>query len=125
MTLKFYTNPMSRGQIARWALHEAGADYDQVLLDYETTMKADDYLAINPMGKVPAIDHDGKIVTEGAAICAYLAEAFPDPELAPTATERATAIMTGWSMCWTANSSQMTMPVVRDSPWLTSMSGRR
>ena len=89
MTMKFYTNPMSRGQIARWALHEAGADYDQVLLDYGTTMKADDYLQVNPMGKVPAIDHDGKIVTEGAAICAYLAEAFPDAGLAPTAEERA------------------------------------
>jgi len=89
MALKFYTNPMSRGQIARWALHEAGADYDQVLLDYDTTMKADDYLQVNPMGKVPAIDHDGKVVTEGAAICAYLAEAFPDAGLAPTAEERA------------------------------------
>ena len=84
MTLKFYTNPMSRGQIARWALHEAGADYEQVLLEYGTTMKADEYLAINPMGKVPAIDHDGKAVTEGAAICTYLAEAFPMPGLAPT-----------------------------------------
>lgn len=89
MSLKFYTNPMSRGQIARWALHEAGADYDQVLLEYDTTMKADDYLRINPMGKVPAIAHDGKIVTEGAAICAYLAEAFPDAGLAPKAEERA------------------------------------
>ena len=89
MTLKFYTNPMSRGQIARWALHEAGADYDQVLLDYDTSMKDAAYLAINPMGKVPAIDHDGKIVTEGAAICAYLADTFPDPGLAPTAAERA------------------------------------
>ncbi len=89
MTLKFYTNPMSRGQIARWALHESGADYDQILLDYGTSMKADAYLAVNPMGKVPAIDHDGKIVTEGAAICAYLAEAFPDAGLAPTAAERA------------------------------------
>ncbi|WP_417622026.1 glutathione S-transferase family protein [Parasphingorhabdus sp.] len=89
MALKFYTNPMSRGQIARWALHEAGADYDQILLQYGTTMKADDYLKVNPMGKVPAIEHHGKVVTEGAAICAYLAEAFPDAGLAPAAAERA------------------------------------
>ena len=89
MSLKFYTNPMSRGQIARWALHEVGADYDQVLLEYDTTMKAEEYLKVNPMGKVPAIDLDGKIVTEGAAICAYLAEAFPGAGLAPTADERA------------------------------------
>ncbi len=89
MTLTFYTNPMSRGQIARWALHEAGAEYDQKILAYDTEMKADDYLAINPMGKVPAIVHDGKVVTECAAICAYLAEAFPEAGLAPTAAERA------------------------------------
>lgn len=87
--LTFYTNPMSRGQIARWALHEAGADYDQVLLDYASTMKAEPYLSINPMGKVPAIVHDGKVVTECAAICAYLADAFPGAGLAPTADERA------------------------------------
>ncbi len=91
--LKFYTNPMSRGQIARWALHEAGAEYDQVLLDYGTTMKGEDYLAINPMGKVPAIKHSipsgDKVVTEAAAICAYLAEAFPDAGLAPSNDERA------------------------------------
>lgn len=89
MTLTFYTNPMSRGQIARWALHEAGANYDQVLLEYGTTMKAEDYLQINPMGKVPAIVHDGKTVTEGAAICAYLAEVLFDAGLAPKADERA------------------------------------
>ncbi|NNC72869.1 MAG: glutathione S-transferase family protein [Sphingomonadaceae bacterium] len=85
----FYTNPMSRGQIARWALHEAGAEYDQVLLDFGTSMKGDDYLAVNPMGKVPAIEHDGKVVTEAAAICGYLADAFPDAGLAPTDDERA------------------------------------
>ncbi|QJB70479.1 glutathione S-transferase family protein [Parasphingorhabdus halotolerans] len=89
MTLTFYTNPMSRGQIVRWALHEAGADYDQVLLDYGTTMKALDYLKVNPMGKVPAIVHDGKTVTECAAICAYLAEVFPASGLSPTENERA------------------------------------
>ncbi len=87
--IAFYTNPMSRGQIARWALHEAGADYDQHLLSYESDMKGDAYLAINPMGKVPAIVHHGKIVTECAAICAYLAEAFPDADLLPYENERA------------------------------------
>lgn len=89
MTLTFYTNPMSRGQIARWALHEAGAEYDQKIIAYDTEMKADDYLAINPMGKVPAIVHDGKVITECAAICAYLADAFPEAGLAPTEAERA------------------------------------
>lgn len=87
--LVFYTNPMSRGRIIRWMLEEVGADYRQVLLDYETQMKADDYLAINPMGKVPTIVHRGKVVTECAAICAYLADAFPDAGLAPELTDRA------------------------------------
>lgn len=88
-SITFYTNPMSRGQIARWALHEAGADYQQVLLEYGTTMKSADYLAINPMGKVPAIVHEGRVVTECAAICAYLADAFPAAGLAPGPDERA------------------------------------
>ena len=87
--LTLYTNPMSRGRIARWMLEETGAPYGVVLLDYATTMKAQDYLSINPMGKVPAIVHRGHVVTEGAAICAYCAEAFPDAGLAPTADERA------------------------------------
>lgn len=87
--LTLYTNPMSRGRIARWMLEEAGADYDVEMLGYGGTMKADAYLAINPMGKVPAIVHDGRVVTECPAICAYLAEAFPDAGLAPTAEERA------------------------------------
>lgn len=88
-TITFYTNPMSRGQIARWMLQEVGAPYEQVLLEYGTTMKSPEYLAVNPMGKVPAIVHRGKVVTEAAAICAYLAEALPEAQLAPTADERA------------------------------------
>ncbi len=82
-SLTFYTNPMSRGRIVRWMLEEVGRPYETVLLEYGTTMKAPDYLAINPMGKVPAIRHGDTVVTEGAAICAYLADIFPDAGLAP------------------------------------------
>jgi glutathione S-transferase len=89
MTLTFYTNPRSRGRIARWMLEEAGAEYDTVILDYAASMKEQAFLSINPMGKVPAIVHDGRVVTEGAAICAYLAEAFPAAALAPADAERA------------------------------------
>ena len=89
MTLTFYTNPMSRGRIARWMLEETGAPYETVVLGYADSMKAPDYLAINPMGKVPAIVHDGRVVTEGAAICAYLADAFPEAGLAPSTNDRA------------------------------------
>ena len=82
-TLTFYHNPMSRGAIVRWMLEEVGQPYETVLLDYATTMKGPEYLAINPMGKVPAIRHGDTVVTECAAICAYLAEAFPEAGLAP------------------------------------------
>ncbi|MGQ7363982.1 glutathione S-transferase N-terminal domain-containing protein, partial [Streptococcus suis] len=74
--LTFYTNPMSRGRIARWMLEETGQPYETVVLDYATDMKGDAYRAINPMMTVPAIRHGDRVVTEGAAICAYLAEAF-------------------------------------------------
>lgn len=86
--LTFYTNPMSRGRIARWMLEEVGAAYDTVYLSYGDTMKKDEYLGINPMGKVPAIKHGDTVVTECAGICAYLADAFPAANLAPPPTQR-------------------------------------
>jgi glutathione S-transferase len=81
--LILYTNPMSRGRIARWMLEEVGEPYETEVLDYGTTMKASAYLAVNPMGKVPALRHGDVVVTEAAAICAYLADAFPRAGLAP------------------------------------------
>ena len=85
----FYANPMSRARIVRWMLEEVGAPYRTEVLDYGTTMKAPEYLAINPMGKVPAITHRGQVVTECAAICAYLADAFPRAGLAPAVDDPA------------------------------------
>jgi glutathione S-transferase len=81
--LIFYTNPRSRGRIARWMLEEVGQPYRTELLDYGTSMKAPAYLALNSMGKVPALRHGDAVVTETAAICAYLADAFPQANLAP------------------------------------------
>lgn len=81
--LTFFTNPMSRGRIVRWMLDEVGADYATEIIGYGDSMKSPAYLAINPMGKVPAIRHRGTVVTEVAAICAYLADAFPEAGLAP------------------------------------------
>lgn len=86
--LVFYTNPMSRGRIVRWMLEEVGAPYRTQVIQYGPEMKSDDYVAINPMGKVPAIRHGDVVVTECAAICAYLADAFPEAGLAPPATAR-------------------------------------
>jgi glutathione S-transferase len=86
--LVFYTHPQSRGRIVRWMLEEIGQPYRTELLDYDTTMKAPAYLAINPMGKVPALRHGDSVVTEAAAICAYLADAFPEARLAPPPGDR-------------------------------------
>lgn len=87
----FYTVAMSRGQIARWALHEAGADYDQVVMDWET--RPESFQAVNPMNKVPALvhhhgDHD-HVITECAAINHYLAETHPAAGLLPDLHEKA------------------------------------
>src|SRR5262245_21704114 len=85
----FYHNPMSRGQIVRWMLEEVGAPYDTEILDYASTMKGEEYRAINPMMKVPALSHKARVVTECAAICAYLADAFPEAGLGPREEEKA------------------------------------
>lgn len=94
--LVFYTHPMSRGRIVRWMLEEVGQPYQTEVLDYATTMKAPAYLAINPMGKVPAIRHGDTVVTECAAICAYLADAFPQVKLAPPVSDRLRAPYYRW-----------------------------
>lgn len=81
--LVFYTHPMSRGRIARWMLEETGETYTTRVVDYGPAMKGPDYLAVNPMGKVPALVHGEVTVTECPAIIAYLADAFPEAGLAP------------------------------------------
>ncbi|MDR3513537.1 MAG: glutathione S-transferase family protein [Caulobacteraceae bacterium] len=86
--LVFYTHPMSRGRIVRWMLEEVGQPYRTEILGYGASMKAAEYLAVNPMGKVPAIQHGDTVVTEGGAICAYLADAFPQAGLAPPQGDR-------------------------------------
>ena len=94
--LTLYTNPMSRGRMARWMLEEIGAPYRVERLDYGTSMKSDEYLAINPMGKVPALVHSGAVITETAAICAYLADAFPGAGLAPAPSDPARGAYYRW-----------------------------
>lgn len=94
--LVFYTNPRSRGRIVRWMLEEIGHPYRTEVLDYGTSMKAPAYLAINPMGKVPALRHGDVVVTEAAAICAYLADAFPQAGLAPPPGDRLRAAYYRW-----------------------------
>jgi glutathione S-transferase len=88
-TLTLYTNPHSRGRIARWMLEEIGVPYQAVVLPYGPGMKTPEYLAINPMGKVPTLVHGDAVVTEVAAILAYLADVFPQAGLAPPSADHA------------------------------------
>jgi glutathione S-transferase len=84
-TIAFYHNPESRGRIVHWMLEEASAPYEIKLIDFKKAEhKSAQFLAINPMGKIPAIVHRGVVITESAAICAYLADAFPKAGLAPS-----------------------------------------
>src|SRR5690606_38371530 len=82
--ITFYTHPYSRGRIVRWMLEETGLPYDVELKEFGASMKAADYLAINPMGKVPAIRHGSMVVTEVAAICMYLVALVSEKALALT-----------------------------------------
>ncbi len=109
MTMTFYTNPNSRGRMVRWMLEEIGCTYDSVILDYQPASDADlwggaalampeqtspddpravFFRDVNPMAKVPALVHNGQTITETAAICAYLADAFPEAGLAPAPEDR-------------------------------------
>ncbi len=81
--LTLYTNPMSRGRMARWMLEEVGQSYDAVVVGYGPPMKTPAYLALNPMGKVPTLVHGDTVVTEVAAVISYLAMAFPEAGLMP------------------------------------------
>ena len=81
--LRFFFNPQSRARMVRWMLEECGAQYESTPLEFGTTMKAPAYLAINPMGKVPALQHGDTVITESGAILAYLADLFPEKKLAP------------------------------------------
>jgi glutathione S-transferase len=93
--LVLYTNPMSRGRTVRWMLEEVGEPYRTEILDF-ADMKSPAFLAVNPMGKVPALTHGDKVVTELAAICAYLADAFPQASLTPEPTDTARAAYYRW-----------------------------
>lgn len=83
--MQLYYNPQSRAAIAKWMLDECGADYEIVPVDLEKReQKAPEFLEINPSGKLPAlVDGEAKLF-ENAAICLYLADKFPEANLAPS-----------------------------------------
>lgn len=82
--IKFYHNPISRRATVHWMLEEVEAEYEVILLDFKKKEhKTPHYLVLNPMGKIPTITHKGSVISEAAAICAYLADAFPQNKLSP------------------------------------------
>ena len=91
-----YTHPYSRGTNVVWMLKECGAQYDVKLIPFGEAMKSADYLAVNPMGKVPALKADGTVLTETAAIITFLAEQFPDKHLIPAADSLARGEFYRW-----------------------------
>jgi glutathione S-transferase len=96
MSLVFYTNPQSRGRMVRFMLEELGVTYETVIMEYGPALKSAEYLAINPMGKIPALLHDGVPITETAAIIAYLADVFPQAGLAPALGSPLRGTYTRW-----------------------------
>jgi glutathione S-transferase len=88
--LTLYHASPSRSSIVLWMLEELGQPYDVRLIKLsEGENLKPDFLAVNPMGKVPALDHKGTVITEAAAICTYLADEFPDATLnIPVGTPR-------------------------------------
>ncbi len=92
----FYTNPQSRGRIVHWFLEELGEPYDTQWIEYGEQIKGADYLAVNPMGKVPALSHKGKVITESPAICSYLAASYADKGLIPAVGDPALADFYRW-----------------------------
>lgn len=96
-SIVFYHNPMSRGRIAHWMLEEVGVPYEVKLLRLDRSEhKTPEYLALNPMGKIPTIVHRGTVVTEAAAICTYLADTFRLGELAPRLDDPARGTYLRW-----------------------------
>ncbi len=81
--ITFYTNPYTRGKNVRWMLEECGAEYRVIPVQYGEEMKSEKYLSVNPMGKSPALEVDGKIITETAAILTFLADMYPEKKLIP------------------------------------------
>jgi len=94
--LTLYTHPMSRGRVARWMMEEAGLPYKARIVNYGAEMKGADYRAINPMGKVPSLVHGDTLITECAAICAYMADLAEDARLAPPIGSRERAPYYRW-----------------------------
>jgi glutathione S-transferase len=95
--MKLYWSPQSRSATILWLMEETGKPYERVLIDINTgAQKSPEFLAINPMGKVPAIKDGDVTLAEQAAICAYVAERYPEANLAPPVGDQRRAKYLYW-----------------------------
>lgn len=109
--IHFYYHPWTRGGTVHWMLEEIGKPYKVTLLDYNKgEHKQSDYLAINPMGKIPTIVHKGVVITEVAAILLYLADLYPDMQLSPKTTDP----VRGTYLRWILFAASCTEPAMVD-----------
>ncbi len=121
--LTLYTNKLSRGRIVHWMLEELGEPYEVEWIEFGREMKKADYLAINPMGKVPALKHGDAIITETPAILTYLADTFPEKGLIPAPGSAARADFYRW-LFFTAGPLEQATIATRlgwEAPQLTPM----
>ncbi|NGX96779.1 MAG: glutathione S-transferase family protein [Candidatus Afipia apatlaquensis] len=82
--MKLYWSPRSRSFSGLWLMEETGQPYERVLTDISTgAQKTPEFLAVNPMGKVPALKDGDVSIAEASAICAYVADCYPEAKLAP------------------------------------------
>ena len=87
--MKHYFNPMSRAVTTHWMLTELGAEHEQVVVNFASgETGSPEYRQVNPMGKIPTLVDGDVVVTEVAAICAYLADRYPEKGLAPPPDSR-------------------------------------
>ena len=95
--IQLYWSPRSRSFSAIWLMEESGLPYERVLTDITTgAQKAPEFLKINAMGKVPALKDGDAALGEAAAICAYVADRYPQTKLAPAPTDPLRAKYLQW-----------------------------
>src|ERR1700738_875838 len=101
--MKLYWSPRSRSFSALWLMEETGQPYERVLTDISTgAQKPPEYLAINPRAKVPTLQDGEATLAEAAAICAYVAERYPEAKLTPPLGDPLRAKYLYWLFFWPA-----------------------
>lgn len=115
--LTLYYHPKTRSTRARWMLEELGVEYELRLVKlFEGEHKKPDYLAIHPLGKVPALQHGDRVMFESLGICLYLADRFPEAGLAPAVGDPLRAQYCQWMAFSMATLEPVLFALLLDEP---------